>query len=61
MDYVKVLTPFRLNGIHRAEGELIAKADFKDKGDWLDLVNMEPARAEEATAPSKTKLPEPTK
>lgn len=56
--HVKVLIPFRLNGVHRAEGEVIAKADFKADGEWKDLVNMEPARAEEVDAP-KTKLPEP--
>jgi hypothetical protein len=45
-----VLVPIRVGGIHRAEGSVIAKTEFANKGDWHDLTVMEPARLEETDA-----------
>lgn len=52
--FVEVLVSFRLNGVHRGVGAVIPKADFREKGEWLDLVNMEPPRAVEVDGEQST-------
>jgi 2-hydroxychromene-2-carboxylate isomerase len=47
---LRVLVPIRVGGIHRAEGSVIPKTDFANKGDWHDLTVMEPARLAETDA-----------
>jgi hypothetical protein len=47
MKNIRALTGFRLKGGHVGAGDVVAKSDFPSKGDWQNLVNMTPARAEE--------------
>lgn len=47
---LRVLVPIRLAGEHCAEGSVIPKTAFANKGDWHDLTVMEPARLEETDA-----------
>jgi hypothetical protein len=46
-----VLVPIRVAGQHCAEGSVIAKSDFQNRGDWHDLTVMEPARLAETADP----------
>lgn len=44
---IKALREFRLNGKAVIKGEVIAKSDFQNSGDYLNLCAMTPARAEQ--------------
>lgn len=44
---IKALRPFRIKGIAIDKGEVVEKARFAKKGDWQNLCNMSPAKAEE--------------
>lgn len=44
---IKAVTAFRLKGRPIERGEVVAKDEFTNKGDWQNLVNMTPQRAEE--------------
>lgn len=56
---IKALADFRLRGVKVVEGEVVAKKDFAQAGDWQNLVHMTPPRAEETEdnvgKPGKTK------
>ena len=47
MSNVKCLVAFMLNGEKIAVGQVVSKEKFTNKGDWLNLCHMRPARAEE--------------
>lgn len=47
---LEVLVPFRIKGKSVAKGEVIAKTEFNNKGDWQNLVHMTPPRAKETDA-----------
>lgn len=44
---LKVLREFRVNGKACEKGSVIAKSEFQNSGDWLNLCAMTPARAEQ--------------
>lgn len=49
---LKVLVPILINGEHNAVGDVVAKSDFKDKGDWQNLAfAFDPPRLEETDEP----------
>jgi hypothetical protein len=54
---IKALRPWRLmkkgadKAVNVAEGEVVAKSDFPDPGEWRNLVHMKPAKAEETSDP----------
>ena len=62
---LRAMTGLLVNGKHIAEDEVIAKADFANKGDWQNLVfSFSPPRMTETDdevgvpkAPSKIQLP----
>jgi hypothetical protein len=62
---LRAMTGLLVNGKHVAEGEVIAKSDFANKGDWQNLVfSFNPPRMTETDdkvgvpeVQSKTKLP----
>lgn len=47
MNNIKVLRQFLLNGNPVVVGEVVPKSAFESAGDWQNLCNMKPARAEE--------------
>lgn len=47
---LEVLVPFRIKGKKVEKGEVIAKTEFNNKGDWQNLVHMTPPRAKETDA-----------
>jgi len=44
---LKVLREIRIKGKAVGKGSVIAKSEFANKGDWLNLCGMKPARLEE--------------
>lgn len=61
---IRVLKNIRLRGKHVAAGTVLAKSDFANSGEFMNLCAMTPARAEQTNdkvgpAPKKgaTKLP----
>jgi len=50
MKNLEVLVPFRIKGRATQKGEVIAKTEFNNKGDWQNLVHMTPPRAKETDA-----------
>lgn len=48
---IKALRSFMLKGVKVVEDEVVAKSDFPTKGDWQNLCNMTPPRAEETADP----------
>lgn len=46
---IKVLKAFRIKGRPTVVGEVIAKETFAKKGEWQNLCNMNPAKAEETS------------
>lgn len=44
---IKVLKAFRIKGRPTVVGEVIAKETFAKKGEWQNLCNMTPPKAEE--------------
>lgn len=47
---LRVLREFRLKGVAQPVGSVIAKSDFDNAGDYMNLCAMNPPRAEQTDA-----------
>lgn len=50
---LKVLQSFRMRGTPVQKGSIVAKADFPEKQDWLNLLHMPKPRVEETAEKPK--------
>lgn len=55
---VKALQEFRLKGKVVGVGDVVAKSDFPNKQDWLNLLNMPKSRVEETSDKVSVSKPE---
>jgi len=49
MKNVVALTEFRMSGTKVPKGVVVAKSDFRNKGDWQNLLHMTPPRVAETS------------